>query len=171
MVVARNARAHHLLSQQFKGRTVRKEYIALVYGKVATAVGKVDAPVGRSQKDRKKISVHAPKHRPAVTRYQVAAFFNYCTRLRVRPETGRTHQIRVHLSSIGHPVVGDRLYGGHRNLPKYLQNEVSRLDRFFLHAHTLEFLHPQSLARMSFSAPLPPELASFLDRIRGYAAN
>ncbi len=168
MVVARNARAHRVLSQQFKSRAVRKVYIALVFGSVVPAAATIDAPIGRDQRNRKKISVRARRHRSAVTHYQVMASFGCCTLLTIRPETGRTHQIRVHLSSIGHPVVGDVLYGAHRNLPAKLQIEVSKMERFFLHAHTLEFDHPRTGKRLIFSSPLPPELESLLNTLRAF---
>ncbi len=169
MVVARNARAHRALSQQFKSRAVRKEYVALVFGSVVPTAGTIDTPVGRDRRNRRKISVRARKHRQAVTHYEVMTSFGCCTLLRIRPETGRTHQIRVHLSSIGHPVVGDVLYGARRNLPARFEAEASRMGRFFLHACTLEFNHPRTGRRLSFTAPLPPELESFLNQIR--AAN
>ncbi|NWG12777.1 MAG: RluA family pseudouridine synthase [Acidobacteria bacterium] len=166
MVVARNAHAHRTLSHQFKSRSVRKEYIALVFGSVVPAAGTIDAPVGRNPRNRRKISVRARKSRTAVTHYQVTASFGCCTLLKVRPETGRTHQIRVHLSSIGHPVVGDALYGARRRLPAAFQAAVSEMGRFFLHACSLEFNHPCTGERLSFSAPLPRELESVLDKMR-----
>ncbi len=166
MVVARNPRAHRALSQQFKSREVCKEYIALVFGSVVPPAGIIDTPVGRNRRDRRKISVHARRHRAAVTHYRTMISFGCCTLLRIRPETGRTHQIRVHLSSIGHPVVGDVLYGARRNLPARLQVEVSKMGRFFLHACALEFTHPRTGRRLSFTAPLPSELESLLNHIR-----
>jgi len=168
MVIARNASAIRSLGRQFKDREVRKEYLALVYGKVAPPAGTVDAPLGRDPADRKKISVRARRRRPAVTRYELLECFGPCSLLSVHPETGRTHQIRVHLASLGHPVVGDSVYGGGRRLPGILQPLVSSLGRFFLHAHRLEFRHPRTGLALEFSAPLPAELAQFLNEIRSF---
>jgi 23S rRNA pseudouridine1911/1915/1917 synthase len=166
MVVARTEAAARSLSRQFKDREVRKEYLALVYGRVAPPEGTVDAPLGRDPVDRMKISVRARKRREAVTRYKLLESFGPCSLLSVHPETGRTHQIRVHLASLGHPVVGDPVYGGGRRLSKELQPLVPGLGRFFLHAHRLRFRHPQTGAELEFSAPLPAELVRFLEEIR-----
>jgi 23S rRNA pseudouridine1911/1915/1917 synthase len=166
MVIARTAPAIRSLGRQFKDREVRKEYIALVHGKVAQLEGIVDAPLGRDPVDRKKISVRARKRRTAVTRYRLLEYVGPCSLLSVHPETGRTHQIRVHLASLGHPVVGDTVYGGGRRLSGNLQPLVSGLGRFFLHAHRLEFRHPRTGAALEFSAPLPEELAQLLDELR-----
>jgi 23S rRNA pseudouridine1911/1915/1917 synthase len=166
MVVARTESALRALGRQFKDRQVRKEYLALVYGKVTPPEGTVDAPLGRDPIDRKKISVRARKRRAAVTRYKSLECFGPCSLLSVHPETGRTHQIRVHLASLGHPVVGDPVYGGAKSSSKELQPIASGLGRFFLHAHRLEFRHPRTGAEMEFSAPLPAELVRFLDEVR-----
>ena len=166
MVVARTESALRALGRQFKDRQVRKEYLALVYGRVTPPDGTVDAPLGRDSVDRKKISVRARKRRAAITRYESLECFGPCSLLSVHPETGRTHQIRVHLASLGHPIVGDPVYGGGRSFARELQSIVSSLGRFFLHARRLEFRHPRTGAEMKFSAPLPVELAQFLDEIR-----
>ncbi len=166
MVVARTEAAARSLSLQFKDREVRKEYLALVYGKVTPPEGTVDAPLGRDPVDRMKISVRGRKRREAVTRYKLLEDFGPCSLLSVHPETGRTHQIRVHLASLGHPVVGDPVYGGGRRLSKELEPLVPGLGRFFLHAHRLQFRHPQTGAELEFSAPLPAELMQFLEEIR-----
>lgn len=165
MVIARTESAARSLSRQFKDREVRKEYLALVYGKVTATEGTVDAPLGRDPVDRKKISLRARKRRAAVTRYRLLERFGPCSLLSIHPETGRTHQIRVHLASLGHPVVGDTVYGAGRHLSKELQPLVLGLGRFFLHAHKLQFRHPRTGAELEFSAPLPAELAQFLDEI------
>lgn len=168
LVVAKNLEAHRSLARQFKTRKVKKEYLALVYGRPLPAAGTINLPLGRDLRDRKKFSVHARKRREAVTHYQEEKFFGPFSLLRVRIETGRTHQIRVHLTQIGHPVVGDTLYGGTRSrgLPDPdLRKAVKDLQRFFLHAHRLEFNHPRSGAKLSFESPLPPELSGFLARL------
>ncbi len=163
LVVAKNNRAHRGLAQQFKNREVRKEYLALVHGAPEPASGIIDMPLGRDPKNRKRISVRARRRRSAITHYEVERDFGALSLLRVRIETGRTHQIRVHLAQKGHPVVGDALYGGGRELPACLYHR--RLDRIFLHAEHLEFRHPRTGQGMSFTSPLPAELTDFLDCI------
>jgi len=165
MVVAKNDWTHRKLTRQFMSREVRKEYLALVYAKPTPSEGTIDLPLGRDARDRKKISVRAPRKRAAVTHYQVEKTLGPFSLLRVRTETGRTHQIRVHLAHKGHPVVGDTVYGGHRS--RGLRNAALRvavegLERFFLHAHELEFAHPRSGERLRFVSPLPPELQALL---------
>jgi 23S rRNA pseudouridine1911/1915/1917 synthase len=164
LVVAKNDRTLRALAEQFKNREVKKEYLALVYGRPKPSNGTIDMPLGRDPVDRKKISVRAHRARSAVTHYEISRKFEKFTLLRVRIETGRTHQIRVHLSQIGHPVVGDTLYGGNRakSLPAELRRPVEALNRHFLHACSLAFKHPQSGSFLSFSASLPHELESFL---------
>lgn len=165
LVVAKSLEAHRALSLQFRNRKVKKEYLALVYGRPPQAAGTIRLALGRDLRNRKKISVHTRKRREAVTHYQVEKVHGPFSLLRVRIETGRTHQIRVHLAQIGNPVVGDNLYGGNRcrNLQDAsLRKAAGALARFFLHAHRLEFDHPRTGSRLSFHAPLPPELADFL---------
>ncbi len=163
LVVAKNNSAHRNLAQQFKSRQVRKEYIALVYGSPKPTVGTIDMPLGRDPRDRKKISVHARRQRCAITHYRVERDYGSLALLRVRIETGRTHQIRVHLAQKGHPVVGDTLYGGRHNLPGRMASV--RLDRLFLHAHQIEFRHPRTGREMAFTCALPEVLADFLRRL------
>ncbi len=162
LVVARNKETHRGLANLFKNRLVSKEYLALVHGKPEPASGTIDLPLGRDPRDRKKISVRARRRRTAVTHYSVERAYRHLTLLRVRIETGRTHQIRVHLSQKGHPIAGDTLYGGSRD--RDLRNiPVSvRLQRPFLHACRLAFRHPRTGLPLSFSVPLPPELETFL---------
>ena len=168
LVVARNPETHRALAQQFKRRLVKKEYLALVYGRPAPPAGTIDFPLGRDLRDRKKISVHSRRRRDAITHYREDAVYGPFSLLRVRIETGRTHQIRVHLAQIGHPVVGDTLYGGHRfrNLAdRRLQTAVREMQRHFLHAHRLEFCHPRTGRTLRFSSPLPQSLAEFIARL------
>jgi 23S rRNA pseudouridine1911/1915/1917 synthase len=168
MMVAKNRETHRILSEQFKGRKVRKEYTVLVYGSPLPATGTIDFPLGRDPKNRKKISARARRHRSAITHYHVERNYGPLSLLKVRIETGRTHQIRVHLSHIGHPVVGDTLYGGDRSRAlkdERLRKAIGRLERHFLHAHKLEFCHPRSGKPVSFSAPLPLELAALLTQL------
>ena len=166
MVVAKNDRAHEELSRQFHDREVEKEYIALVWGEVM-AGRRIDAPIGRDPVNRKKMSAKARRSREAVTRIVRAEHFGRTLTLaHVAIYTGRTHQIRVHLSAIGHPVVGDPLYGGvHRRVPGDLR-AVTHLERPFLHAARLVFKHPADGRRMEFEAPLPDDLQQVLDQLR-----
>jgi 23S rRNA pseudouridine1911/1915/1917 synthase len=166
MVVAKHDTAHEELARQFHDREVEKEYIALVWGTVQ-AGRRIDEPIGRDPADRKKMSARARRAREAVTRIVRAEHFGRALTLaQVAIHTGRTHQIRVHLSAIGHPIVGDSLYGGvHRRVPGDL-HAVSHLDRPFLHAARLIFKHPADGRRLEFTSELPPDLQRVLDDLR-----
>ena len=164
MVVAKHDSAHQELSRQFHDREVEKEYIALVWG-VVQAGRRIDAAIGRDPGDRQKMSARAKHAREAVTRITRAMHLPGLTLCQVAIHTGRTHQIRVHLSAIGHPVVGDSVYGGvHRRVPGDIR-AVQRLDRPFLHAARLAFTHPRDGRRMEFTAPLPDDLQDVLDAL------
>jgi len=165
MVVAKNDAAHEELSRQFHDREVEKEYIALVWGEVQ-AGRRIDAPIGRDPVDRKKMSAKARRSREAVTRIvKTDKFGVVLTLAHIAIYTGRTHQIRVHLSGIGHPIVGDSLYGGvHRRVPGDLR-AVTHLSRPFLHAARLAFTHPTENRRMEFTSPLPDDLQHVLDEL------
>jgi 23S rRNA pseudouridine1911/1915/1917 synthase len=164
MVAAKNDHAHQELSRQFRDREVEKEYAALVWGLVQ-AGRRIDAAIGRDPKHREKMSTRARRARSAVTRVTAARHFKGVSLLKVAIATGRTHQIRVHLSAIGHPVVGDAVYGGvHRRVPGDLR-AVMRLDRPFLHAARLSFSHPRDRRRVDFDSPLPPDLQAVIDGI------
>ncbi|HSW40255.1 MAG TPA: RluA family pseudouridine synthase [Acidobacteriota bacterium] len=164
LLVAKNNFAHRRLSEQFKKRQVRKHYLALIYGSLSPPRGTIDLAIGRDPDDRKKMSPRAGHKRNAVTHYSLKTDYGTLSLLDIRIETGRTHQIRVHLAWKGHPVVGDILYGGNRfrNLSAPLMNEANKLGRLFLHASRLEFIHPRSEKQLSFCAPLPEELQHFL---------
>jgi 23S rRNA pseudouridine1911/1915/1917 synthase len=169
MVVAKNDAAHEELSRQFRDREVEKEYVALVWGEVM-AGRRIDTAIGRDPANRKKMSsapARVRRSREAVTRIVGAEHFGRTLTLaQVAIHTGRTHQIRVHLSAIGHPVVGDSLYGGvHRRVPGDLR-AVTHLDRPFLHAARLAFSHPTDGRRMEFASSLPGDLQKVLDEIR-----
>jgi 23S rRNA pseudouridine1911/1915/1917 synthase len=167
MVVAKHDTAHQELARQFQEREIEKEYIALVWGDVH-AGRRIDAPIGRDPSNRKKMSARARRSRDAVTRIVRAERLHpMLTLVRVAIHTGRTHQIRVHLSAIGHPVVGDALYGGvHRRVAGDLR-AVTHLARPFLHAARLAFQHPSDGRRMEFESPLPDDLQRVLDDVRG----
>jgi len=165
MVVAKHDKAHEELARQFHDREVEKEYTALVWGEVM-AGRRIDAPIGRDPVNRKRMSARARRSREAVTRIVGADHFGRAlTLVRVAIHTGRTHQIRVHLSAIGHPVVADPLYGGvHRRVPGHLR-AVTHLDRPFLHASRLSFTHPGDGRRMTFESELPDDLRRVLDEL------
>ncbi len=165
MVVAKHDAAHHELARQFREREIEKEYAALVWGHVQ-AGRRIEAPIGRDPSNRKKMSARARRSREAVTRIVRAERVHpMVTLVRVAIHTGRTHQIRVHLSAIGHPIVGDALYGGvHRRVPGDLR-AVTHLQRPFLHAARLVFRHPADRRRMAFESPLPGDLQQVLDEL------
>jgi 23S rRNA pseudouridine1911/1915/1917 synthase len=164
MVVAKHDKAHQELSRQFADREVDKEYIALVWGTVQQG-RRIEEPIGRDPGNRQKMSTRARRARHAVTRVTMARHFKGVSLLKVAIATGRTHQIRVHLSAIGHPIVGDPTYGGmHRRTPASLR-AVQRLERPFLHAARLAFTHPHDGRRVEFDSPLPLDLQAVLDAI------
>lgn len=165
MVVAKNDATHAELTRQFHDREVEKEYVALVWG-VVQAGRRIDVPIGRDPVHRQKMSARARRARSAVTRVTRAEHLRGVTLLQVAIATGRTHQIRVHLSAIGHPIVGDRLYGGtRRHMPGDLR-ALKHLERPFLHASRLVFMHPSDGRRMEFTSPLPGDLQAVLDELQ-----
>jgi 23S rRNA pseudouridine1911/1915/1917 synthase len=166
MVVAKHDAAHEELARQFHDREVEKDYLALVWG-VVQAGRRIDAPIGRDPDNRKKMSSKARRSREAVTRIVRVEHLNPAVTLaQIAIHTGRTHQIRVHLSAIGHPIVGDSMYGGvHRRVPGDIR-PVMRLERPFLHAARLSFKHPGDGRAMEFTSPLPADLAGVLDDLR-----
>lgn len=153
LLVAKNDAAHHHLQAQFKARSVDKVYLALVEGHVSPPRGLIDAPIGRDPRDRKKMAV-ATSGRPAQTEYRVLETLDDTSLVEANLLTGRTHQIRVHLASIGYPIVGDRLYGRRKSR--------HTLSRQFLHAWRLAFDLPSSGERVTFTAPLPEDLQELL---------
>jgi 23S rRNA pseudouridine1911/1915/1917 synthase len=165
MVVAKTDHAHQALAEQFHNREVDKEYIALAWG-VVVAGRRIDAPIGRDPVNRQKMSTRARRARTAVTRVTRAERIDGVTLLQIAIATGRTHQIRVHLSAIGHPIVGDATYGGVRRRVAPHQKALMALERPFLHAERLAFTHPRDGRRVSFTAPLPPDLERVLAELR-----
>jgi 23S rRNA pseudouridine1911/1915/1917 synthase len=161
VVVAKNDPAHRSLAAQFKSREVRKTYLLLVHGRVAKDAGEISKPVGRDPVRRVRMKVGGIRPREALTRYRVMRRFAHFTLLEAEPRTGRTHQIRVHFASLGHPVVGDTIYGAPAKLRLGMQ-ERRTLPRTFLHAAALEFRHPRGSELISLQAPLPEDLESFL---------
>jgi 23S rRNA pseudouridine1911/1915/1917 synthase len=158
MVAARSARAYDSLVGQFKRKEVWKTYLGLVRGRISSPEGRISWAIGRHATDGKRISVRSRNPKDAETRFKVLETFRDSTLLEIRPMTGRTHQIRVHLAAAGHPVVGDRLYGGTKG-----GKEARRL---FLHAHIISFVHPGTGKRLEFISPLPPELETALESER-----
>lgn len=177
IVVAKNDSAHAALGAMFAGRRVKKTYIALVHGAMERQRGTITAAVSRDRVRRTRMTTRPTENaRSAVSHFEVVrqltSRFGKFTLLRVRIETGRTHQIRVHMASIGHPVVGDTLYGGAGQLTDQAaqrrgQQERLKLGRNFLHAARLEFTHPISGKPVDLEAPLPDELEGFLRHMEG----
>ena len=161
LVMAKTARAYDSLTVQLAARTVTRRYRAVVHGRVKATEGVVDAPIGRHPRDRVRMAV-IPRGKRAVTRYRVLERFSQFSDLDVGLETGRTHQIRVHMASLGHPVAGDDLYGGRAGrapLPV-------RLEGLALHAAELAFVHPVTESRLQFASPLPARIARLLSQLR-----
>ena len=170
MVVAKEDEAFRHLSKQFKNRTVEKAYSAIVYGRFGQDGGLIDSAIGRHPTERKRMSTRTKKGRTAITRWKKVEEFDSATLLEIFPQTGRTHQIRVHLSSIGHPILGDPLYG-RKGRPgaihdRVLKECVKRMNRQALHAHRLEFTHPRTGERVQFIAPIPEDMSNVLSFLR-----
>jgi len=174
LVVAKNDTAHENLSNQFRDRAVFKRYVALVYGRVAAERGEIDARIGRSRNNRTRMAVLAGgAGRNAHTVFEVAERFKSFTLLNVQIKTGRTHQIRVHLSHVGHPVVGDSAYGGGREnsiRDSAIKRKVAELGRHFLHSSQLAFTHPRTGERLEFSSALAAELTGLLKSLAAFDA-
>ena len=169
LVVAKNDSAHLSLSRQFKNRTVKKSYTALVFGQLKEDEGQIELEIGRHRHDRKKMSTHTARGRSACTGWVVQHRYNSFSLLDVSIQTGRTHQIRVHLSSLQHPIVGDGIYGNKKRLSQITQQTIraqcSSLARPFLHARRLGFNHPSTDVYHEFESPLPAELQNLLNMI------
>ena len=161
LMVAKNDMAHRSLAAQLKAKTNKREYVALVHGVIKQDTGTIDAPIGRSRKDRKKQAIVADG-RHAVTHFKVLKRFRHYTLVSCRLETGRTHQIRVHMKSIGHPLAGDPLYGPRKTLPGHGQ---------YLHARELGFKHPRTGKELLFTAPLPAYFQQMLDKLERSDSN
>lgn len=175
LVAAKRDDVHIRLSKQFQAHQILRQYVGLVHGDMPCRAGTIDAPVGRHPADRKKMSTRSAHGRKAVTHWRVLERFHGFSLVRFRLETGRTHQIRVHLSEAGHPIFGDPLYGGRflRRSAPGLSAESAHLiqgvGRLFLHAQILGFQHPSTNRPMVFCSPLPQELSDFLARLREQA--
>ena len=163
LLVCKNDRAHQILAEQLKDHSITRRYEAIVHGNLKEDSGTVNAPIGRHPTDRKKMSVHAPHGREAVTHYRVLERFGNYTHIECELETGRTHQIRVHMASIGHPILGDLVYGPTK-CPFRLQGQT-------LHARILGFVHPSTGAYVQFDAPLPEYFEELLKKLRKQTGN
>jgi 23S rRNA pseudouridine1911/1915/1917 synthase len=167
LVVAKTESAHDDLANQFRAREVFKSYIALVHGQLEKDRGEIDQPIARDPKHRTRMAV-VRGGRTAISRYRVRQRFDRFTLLDVELMTGRTHQIRVHLAWVKHPVVSDETYGGGRDktvVDPVVRSRIAKLGRQFLHAEQLGFRHPRTHEFKKFTAPLPAELAEFLDEL------
>ena len=166
MVVARNLSAHHHLVAQLQSRTVKREYCAVCIGAM-TGGGTVDAPMGRHPRQRKKMAVLDAGGKTAITHYRITRRFGHHTRVAVNLETGRTHQIRVHMAHRHYPLVGDPVYGGRPRIPKGASGELIEALRQFprqaLHARALGLIHPESGEDVQFECPLPDDIVGLLD--------
>ena len=160
ILVAKNDAAHRALAAQFAGRQVQKTYLALVHGSVESEHGRIDKPIARDPRHRTRMTARLGTGRAAWTEYRVLGRFERFTFLEVRIGTGRTHQIRVHLASIGHPVAGDRLYGAPARSAAQTAHE-----RFFLHAHRIRFQHPFSGQPVEIVSPLPEDLTQWMEQL------
>ena len=158
MVAARSEDAHAALAAQIGAREVEREYAALVEGRLRSRSGTIDAPIGRSHRDPTRMAVSGRAQRDARTHFEVEELLVHDSLVRARLETGRTHQIRAHFAAIGHPLAGDREYGG---------PVLPGLGRQFLHSRRLAFVHPGTGERVEFASGLPEDLAAALERARG----
>lgn len=174
MVVAKTDAAHTFLADQFSRRTIDREYWAIVWGVFKEGSGTIEASLARSKRDRKKVSV-AADGKPAVTEYRVLREFDFLSLVRLKLKTGRTHQIRVHLAHIGHPVFGDPTYGGRNPQWGGLEKKKSQravnllklISRQALHAKTIGFVHPRTHERRVFESDLPGDMRAILDVLEG----
>ena len=177
LLVAKNDAAHRGLSEQFSSRTVEKTYWGFAWGHMGSPQGVIDRPIGRSLDDRQKMSTRARRTRPAVTRWRVLERYAVAEWLEARPETGRTHQLRVHLADAGHPLIGDSRYGGgadrsrgfHGPQQAWAREVAAAAKRHALHARSLSFDRPGDGERVTVEAPLPPDLEALREVLRGHA--
>lgn len=158
LVICKDDATHRNLAGQLKEHTIHRRYRAIVRGNLAQDEGRIEGPIGRHPTDRKKMAINQKNGKPAVTHYQVLERFGQYTYVECRLETGRTHQIRVHMSSIGHPLLGDTVYGSGK-CPFSLEGQV-------LHARCLGFIHPATGEYMEFEAPMPVYFTELLDKLR-----
>ncbi len=164
MVVALTDAAYYGLVEQFRERRVKRSYVALLWGGIEDDEGQIDMRIGRSRTDRKKMSVRSRKGKEALTKWDVLERFRGATMIRARLATGRTHQIRVHFASAGHPVLGDGTYGNKTSIT--IRGKKLRFPRQMLHAKTLTFHHPVLGKKMRFTSPLPDDMERAIEELR-----
>lgn len=166
MVVALDDKAYYSLIEQFKNRTIKRRYLALIYGNIKENSGAIAVKIGRSESDRKKMSTRVKRGKEAITLWRVIERFQNATLIEVKLKTGRTHQIRVHFASIGHPVLGDRTYGKKIVLETKSRKKIL-FPRQMLHAELLGFIHPASGEYLEFVSPLPEDMKEKIIDLRG----
>ena len=169
MVIAKNSESHNNLVEQFKSRNIKKEYLALVYGSMDSDSGFIKLPIGRHPVDRKKMSTFSKRGRYAETCWSTKEDFKGASFLKVKIKTGRTHQIRVHLSAINHPLVGDSVYCSGKKFKKAsgpAAEVLKNVKRQMLHSHRLVFIHPATGNEMAFVSKLPDDMAKTIDQLR-----
>lgn len=159
LIVCKNDESHVKIAEQIKNHSVKRIYEGIVCGNIREDEGTIEAPIGRNPKDRKKMAVNEANGKPAITHYRVLERFAGFSHMQFQLETGRTHQIRVHMESIGHPLLGDALYGGANGSFPQLQGQT-------LHAKTIGFIHPGTGQYMEFSAPLPEYFEKLINRLK-----
>jgi 23S rRNA pseudouridine1911/1915/1917 synthase len=164
MVVALDDVAYYSLADQFKERTINRRYLVLIYGNLKEDTGEIALKIGRSESDRKKMSTSVRRGKEAVTRWKVLKRFNHAALIEAKLGTGRTHQIRVHFASIGHPVLGDRTYGKKVEVEVKAQKKIM-FPRQMLHAERLGFIHPITGKHLEFSSPLPEDMAEKIEEL------
>jgi 23S rRNA pseudouridine1911/1915/1917 synthase len=172
LVVAKNSVALEQLSRQFKNRTVRKDYLALVHGAMTAASGTIRLPIGRHPVDRKRMSTHSRRGREAETGWRVVRHWEGCSLIELNLKTGRTHQIRVHCAAIGRPIVGDPVYGRRKacsGSPE-VQAMLDSVRRQMLHAWRLEIVHPQTGEPMRFESPLPEDMEQLMAELQAWSS-
>ncbi len=170
LLVAKHDKAHLDLSEQFKNRIIQKQYLCVVLGQPNQTWGEVNFPIGRHPTNRKKFSIHTKTPREALTLWRLREGYKYCSLLLCLPKTGRTHQIRVHLTAIGHPIIGDPLYLKKSRLGKIEDKKVrlilKQTPRLMLHAWRISFIHPISGKEMQFEAPIPDDMKKLIQEIK-----
>jgi 23S rRNA pseudouridine1911/1915/1917 synthase len=170
MVIALNDRAYYALTSQFRERTINRRYKALIYGNLKEDEGEISLRIGRSSSDRKKMSTRGKGGKEACTRWKVLKRLGGSTLIEVKLGTGRTHQIRVHFASVGHPVLGDRTYG--KKIEIEMEIEKKKKNKIFfprqmLHAESLGFIHPATGEYLEFTSPLPEDMAQKVEELGG----
>lgn len=167
MVIALDDKSYYNLAEQFKQRTINRKYFALIYGDFKENEGEIALRIGRSESDRKKMSTRVKRGKEAVTKWKVIKRFNYVTLIEAKLGTGRTHQIRVHFASIGHPVLGDKTYGKKVEVEAKAKRKIS-FPRQMLHAELLGFTHPVTGQYMEFSSTIPEDMAEKIEELQNF---